>query len=107
MTAVQFNGHFTVTYPDHLDASTGKTLTAVPGQSYTVTVAPGRNAGLQSPPGDGRWGTACGAAVLKPHAPGVPAFPVPPPQVPAPAQDGPAPETTTAATEAAAPESEA
>lgn len=61
MASVQYNGHYTVCYPDHLDASTGRTLVAVPGQSYTTAVAPGRNAGLPAIPGDGRWGSS-GAA---------------------------------------------
>jgi hypothetical protein len=74
MTAVQFQGHFTVIYPDHLDASTGKTLVAVPGQSYTTAAAPGRNAGLPAIPGDGRWGTtgfteAFRAPILLPASP--------------------------------------
>jgi hypothetical protein len=58
MTSVQFRGHDTLTYPDHVDVSTGKTLVAVPGQSYTTAAAPGRSAGLPDVPGDGRWGTA-------------------------------------------------
>ncbi len=68
MTAVLYQGHFTVTYPDHLDLATGKTLVAVPGQSYVTAVAPGRNAGLPALPGDGRWGTS-GAAAPAPRSP--------------------------------------
>ena len=31
MTSAQYNGHFPVTYPDHVDAATGRTLTVEPG----------------------------------------------------------------------------
>lgn len=52
-----YNGHYTLIYSDHIDASTGKTLVAVPGNSYTVLAASGRNTGLSATPSDGRWGT--------------------------------------------------
>ena len=55
MTSAQYNGHFPVTYPDHVDAATGRTLTVEPGGIYDVRVAPGRNPGLSPVPGDGRW----------------------------------------------------
>lgn len=82
MASVQYNGHFPAIYPDYVDAATGKTLTVQPGQSYTVNVAPGRNAGLAALPGDGRWGASFGYAAEEPHEEGPgdpPAAPEPPP----------------------------
>lgn len=103
MTSVQFNGHYVMIYPDHLDSSTGKTLVAIPGQSYTVTAAPGRNAGLPNLPGDGRWGVS-GYAIERPRetwleepADTPPAAPELPPHL----QDAGGPETTPAAPEGA------
>jgi hypothetical protein len=55
--SVVYNGHYTLIYGDHIDTATGKTLVAVPGNSYNTTVAPGRHAGVPATPGDGRWGT--------------------------------------------------
>ena len=55
MTSAQYKGLFPVTYPDHVDAATGRTLTVVPGGIYDIRVAPGRNPGLSPVPGDGRW----------------------------------------------------
>lgn len=75
MPATQFNGHYTVTYPDHLDLATGRTLVAVPGQSYVTAAAPGRNAGLPSLPGDGRWGSSGAAAPSRPRTRKPPAVP--------------------------------
>ncbi len=75
MTAVPYRGHFAVVYPDHIDVATGKTLVAVPGQSYVTAVAPGRNPGLPSLPGDGRWGTSGAAAPARPRTRKPPAVP--------------------------------
>ena len=55
MTSAQYNGHYPVTYVDHINAATGRTLVAEPGGTYDVRVAPGRNPGLSHVPGDGRW----------------------------------------------------
>ena len=43
------------TYPDYADTATGRALEPIPGVTYDVRVAPGRNPGLPLPPGDGRW----------------------------------------------------
>lgn len=66
MAVVQYNGHYTVIYPDHIDLTTGKTLVAVPGQSYTTIVASGRHPLLSSTPGDGRWGANYGVGIETP-----------------------------------------
>jgi hypothetical protein len=50
-----FNGQYELIYPDHIDQSTGKTLVAVPGQSYITQAAPGRNSNIAAIPDDGRW----------------------------------------------------
>ena len=55
MTSVQYTGHATALYMDYIDGATGRTLTAEPGGTYDVRVAPGRNPGLSPVPGDGRW----------------------------------------------------
>ena len=39
---VAYTYHEKLTFPDYLDQETGKTLTAVPGQSYDVAPASGR-----------------------------------------------------------------
>jgi hypothetical protein len=115
MTSAQYQGHFPATYPDYLDAATGKTLTVQPGQSYAVAVAPGRNASLSPLPGDGRWATSEAAPEPEDRIeeladdPAVPedpaAAPEPPPAAPAGESE---PEPIPAAGEtAASPESEA
>jgi hypothetical protein len=43
---------------DYIDASTGQTLVAVPGESYSVAVASGRHPEMPEMPADGRWETA-------------------------------------------------
>jgi hypothetical protein len=42
VTYASYTGHETLTFPDYLDLSTGRTLTAKPGQSYDVAPASGR-----------------------------------------------------------------
>lgn len=98
MTAVRFNGHDTMTYPDHIDLATGKTLVAVPGQSYATAAAPGRNPGLPAVPGDSRWGSpgvAAPAPVLRREPVTVPPVPPgePPETNPAPPEDAASPES--------------
>ena len=114
MTSAQYQGHFPVIYPDHVDAATGRTLTVVPGGIYDVRVAPGRNPGLSPVPGDGRWSVLAAPAEQAPEdgleelaedPPVAPDDPEPPPAELAAESE---PETTPAAGEAAAsPESEA
>lgn len=99
MPSAQFNGHSTLTYVDHIDVSTGKTLVAVPGQTYTTSAAPGRNAGLPAIPGDGRWGssgTAAPAPLQLPAPPEAPALPAAAPQADPDAPEG---ETVTSESE--------
>ena len=80
MTSVQYTGHATALYMDYIDGETGRTLTAEPGGTYDVRVAPGRNPGLSPVPGDGRW-TAVpppeedqpAEPAADPHAPAFPA----------------------------------
>lgn len=110
MPTARFNGHDTLTYADYVDASTGRTLVAVPGQSYTTAVAPGRNAGLPAIPGDGRWSSSGTADPLVPlgqrlteltlAGPGLPELP------PLPAAGDPEPTPAAADGESASPESE-
>jgi hypothetical protein len=50
-------GHAPVTYLDYLDASTGRTLSAYPGNWYSMVPANSR-AGLTVPPPDSCWLTA-------------------------------------------------
>jgi hypothetical protein len=42
VTYASYTGHETLTFPDYLDLSAGRTLTAKPGQSYDVAPASGR-----------------------------------------------------------------
>lgn len=51
-------------YPDYLDKATGKTLVTTPGSSYTIAVAPGRNAATPVYPNDGRWASPSGVPFL-------------------------------------------
>jgi hypothetical protein len=62
-------------YPDYLDAATGRMLEPHAGDAavYDVRVAPGRNSTLPLPPGDGRW---IAVSALEPQA-------EPEPEVPA------------------------
>ena len=90
MTSAQYHGHFPVTYPDHIDAATGRTLTVEPGGIYDVRVAPGRNPGLSPVPGDGRWSASRG----RPRTARGPAR-EDPPAAPAPAPAGTADDSET------------
>jgi hypothetical protein len=54
-------------YPDYVDAATGRMLEPHAGDAavYDVRVAPGRNSTLPLPPGDGRW---IAVSALEPQA---------------------------------------
>ena len=55
----QYLGTDARSYPDYLNALTGRMLEAKPGTTvYDIHVAPGRAEGLPLPPGDGRWAAA-------------------------------------------------
>ncbi len=49
-----FTGHYSVSYPDYVDAATFRMLSCSPGNSYGMYVVSFR-AGLTDPPPDGRW----------------------------------------------------
>jgi hypothetical protein len=42
VTYARYTGHETLAFPDYLDLSAGRTLTAEPGRSYDVAPASGR-----------------------------------------------------------------
>lgn len=42
MTLAVYTGHEALTFPDYLDLGTGRTLTAVPGETYDIAPASGR-----------------------------------------------------------------
>jgi hypothetical protein len=56
VTTVTYYGHVTMTYPHYTDLATGRTLVAVPGQTYNVAPASGNilSAGTLMPV-DGRF----------------------------------------------------
>lgn len=59
--AMLYTGHVTMTYPDYIDAITGKTLVCVPGQSYTIIPASGHTSSAgQAMPTDGRFTASSG-----------------------------------------------
>ena len=50
-----------MTYPDYIDAATGKTLVCVPGQSYNIVPASGHPSSAgQTMPTDGRFTASTG-----------------------------------------------
>jgi hypothetical protein len=65
--SVLYSGHVTMTYPDYIDAATGKTLVCVPGQSYNIVPASGHpTSASTSMPTDGRFTASAGReAVLE------------------------------------------
>lgn len=42
-------------YPDYIDTVTHKSVTAIPGSSYTIVLGPGRILATPAFPNDGRW----------------------------------------------------
>lgn len=59
--SVLYSGHVTMTYPDYIDAVTGKTLVCVPGQSYNIVPASGHpSSASTSMPTDGRFTASAG-----------------------------------------------
>ena len=64
MTQYKFNGYYTTVYTDTVDAN-GKTLIAVPGETYNLSVAP-----------DVFW-TAVSSSQKAPEAPVEPSTPEP------------------------------
>jgi hypothetical protein len=50
-----FTGHYAVYYLDYIDINTDQVLSCIPGNSYNMEVASGRETGLSIPPADGRW----------------------------------------------------
>ena len=69
-------GHLPVTYPDYLDAGTGRILSAYPGNWYSMVPVNPR-AGLTVPPPDNCWLTAANRfaprfLLLRPVAPDPP-----------------------------------
>lgn len=62
---LQYLGHETMTYMDYLDVNTGKTLTCVPGQTYTFVPASGHAAPMSAVPGDGRFTVGSGRGTEK------------------------------------------
>lgn len=55
-----FTGSVTLTYPQYLDVSTGKTLVAVPGGTYGIELGSGYPGPPDPIPDDGRWITGGG-----------------------------------------------
>jgi hypothetical protein len=49
-----FIGHYSVSYPDYVDANTQEILSCLPQHSYRMYIV-GFRAGLTDPPSDGRW----------------------------------------------------
>ena len=54
-TLYEYIGQEACTYLDYLDTGTGRTLSPVPGNSYSMVVASGRNAALTVPPPGRPW----------------------------------------------------
>lgn len=65
--AVQYLGHMTMTYMDYIDLATGKTLVAVPGQSYNIIPNGGHAAALPAVPSDGRFTAGTGREAKAPE----------------------------------------
>jgi hypothetical protein len=65
VTSVTFYGHVTMTYPDYIDTSTGKTLVCQPGQTYNVVPASGHPvAAGTTMPQDGRFASNMGMSFV-------------------------------------------